>query len=103
MPIPAESGDYSAPKRSLSPLPRFGRQALLAIALPSATLVVLVLLWDWAVQHYDIPSTLLARPGEVLSDFAYGVTSGIFLTHTLVTMQEVAYGFVIGAAGGFFL
>jgi len=43
---------------------RRGRGALLAIALPSITLVVLLVLWDRAVVHFQIPSTLLARSEE---------------------------------------
>jgi NitT/TauT family transport system permease protein len=76
---------------------------LLGVALPSIALVLLLLLWDWAVRHYEIPSTLLARPGEVLQQLWYGMRSGTFITHTLATMQEVMYGFILGALGGFIL
>src|SRR6185436_5449320 len=105
MTTPAESESYSALKRSPSPagLRRWGRDALLAIALPSITLVLLLALWDWAVVYFNIPSTLLARPGAVVSELYYGVTSGLLAKHTLITRQEVVYGFAVGAFAGFVL
>ena len=107
MATPAESESISAPRRSPKRArwgrggARWGRGALLAIALPSITLVILLVLWDRAVVHLQIPSTLLARPLDVLSELAYGLKSGILLTHTWVTLQEVFYGFLVGAFAGF--
>ena len=105
MTTPAESESYSAPKRSPSPagVRRWGRDALLAVALPSITLIVLVALWDWAVVYFNIPATLLARPGAVVSELYYGITSGLLAKHTMITMQEVVYGFAVGALAGFAL
>lgn len=102
MATPAESESISAPRSSPSGA-RWGRGALLAIALPSITLVVLLVLWDRAVVHFQIPSTLLARPLEVWSELVYGLKSGVLLTHTWVTLQEVFYGFLVGAFAGFAL
>src|SRR3954468_7863540 len=81
MATPAESESISAPRASpkgaASPSgARWGRGALLAILLPSVTLVLLLLLWDWAVVHFQIPSTLLARPMEVASELAFGLRAG---------------------------
>lgn len=105
MTTPAESESYSAPKRSPNPTRarRWGRDALLAIGLPSITLVLLLALWDCAVVYFNIPSTLLARPGTVVSELYYGVTSGLLARHTMITMQEVVYGFAVGAFAGFAL
>ncbi|MEA3194437.1 MAG: NitT/TauT family transport system permease protein [Betaproteobacteria bacterium] len=105
MATPAESESYSAPKRSPSAtgLRRWGRDALLALALPSITLVLFLALWDGAVVYFNIPSTLLARPGAVVSELYYGVTSGLLARHTMITMQEVVYGFAVGAFAGFVL
>lgn len=105
MTTPAESESTSAPKRSPSAtgFRRWGRDALLAIALPSITLVLLLALWDWAVVYFNIPSTLLARPGAVVSELYYGVTSGLLAKHTMITMQEVVYGFAVGSFAGFVL
>lgn len=102
MATPAESESISAPRRSPSGT-RWGRGALLAVALPSITLVVLLVLWDRAVVHFQIPSTLLARPLDVLSELAYGLKTGTLLIHTWVTLQEVFYGFLVGALAGFAL
>jgi NitT/TauT family transport system permease protein len=102
MATPAESESISAPRASPRG-DRWGRGALLAIALPSITLVVLLLLWDWAVVHFQIPSTLLARPMDVAAELAYGLKSGTLVVHTWVTLQEVFYGFALGAFAGFVL
>jgi NitT/TauT family transport system permease protein len=39
----------------------------------------------------------------VLSELAYGLKSGTLLIHTWVTLQEVFYGFLVGALAGFAL
>jgi NitT/TauT family transport system permease protein len=105
MATPAGSESYSAqppsPRRSL--LRRRSRDTALAVALPSITLVVLLLLWDWAVVHYEIPGTLLARPKDVLAELIHGLSSGTLAVHTMATMQEVIFGFALGAAAGFVL
>ena len=102
MATPAGSETASAPRPSPS-ASRFSRSTALPVLLPSIALVALLLYWDWAVRYYGIPSTLLARPGEVAAQLWYGTRSGVFLTHGLATMQEVAYGFLLGALGGFIL
>lgn len=102
MATPAESESISAPRPSPSRRRR-GREALLAIVLPTVALLVLLLFWDWAVVHFQVPSTLLARPLEVLSELWFGLKSGVLLIHTLVTLQEVMYGFALGAFAGFAL
>ena len=105
MATPAGSETFSAPRPSpeRTRRRRLSSSTMLAVVLPSIALVALLLLWDWAVRYYEIPSTLLARPGEVAAQLWYGTRSGVFLTHTLATMQEVAYGFLLGALGGFIL
>src|SRR5438105_8755022 len=95
MAIPAGSVTSSAPRPSLN--------RLLPVVLPSVALVLLLLLWDWAVRYYEIPSTLLARPGEVAAQLWYGARSGVFFNHTLATMTGVACGVLLGAVGGFIL
>jgi NitT/TauT family transport system permease protein len=103
MAIAPESASYSAPKRwpdgRLSR--RVSRDAVLAVVLPVLTGLVLLLLWDWSIERFDIPATLLPRSADALGALWYGVTSGVMIVHTLVTLQEVFYGFVIGAAAGF--
>jgi len=105
MSTPQGSGNFSAPRRSpRSALARrWRRDTVLAVALPSITLVLLLLLWDWTVVHFEIPSTLLARPKDVVAEFAFGLRNGTLVIHTLVTLQEVMYGFALGTALGFAL
>jgi NitT/TauT family transport system permease protein len=103
MTIPAESASYSAPKRWLDLLSRrrFGRDTVLTIVLPMVTLVLLILFWDWSITRFAIPATLLPGPGEAFGELWYGLRTGTIVSHTLVTMQEVLYGFLIGAFLGF--
>jgi NitT/TauT family transport system permease protein len=103
MSTPAESVNYSAPRRWLSRSRRWSADAVLPVALPLFTLLLFLILWDRSVVYLEIPPTLLARPKDVLAELLYGMSSGIFVTHTLVTMQEVMYGFAVGALAGFAL
>ncbi|MGE0733230.1 MAG: ABC transporter permease [Alphaproteobacteria bacterium] len=99
----AKSASYSAPKpwRKLAALPKTGGMPLLAIVLPSITLVLLLLVWDWAITRFDVPSTVLPRPLDAFEELYFGLMNWTLVNHTLVTMQEVVYGFAIGAFGGF--
>jgi NitT/TauT family transport system permease protein len=105
MATPAGSGNCSVLRRwlRLSLAKRWSRDTVLSIALPSITLVLLLVLWDRAVVYFEISSTLLARPKDVLDEFLYGLRGGTLVTHTLATMQEVVYGFAVGALAGFAL
>jgi NitT/TauT family transport system permease protein len=103
MTIPAESASYSAPKRwhELLSRRRFGRDAVLTVVLPLITLVLFIQFWDWSIVRFDIPPTLLPGPGDAFGELWYGLRTGTIISHTLVTMQEVLYGFLIGALLGF--
>lgn len=98
-----ESASYLAPKlsRESSGRRRRNRDALLTFLLPLLTLVAVVILWDGAIVLFDIPSEVIPRPMDAVSVWWDGMRSGVFVWHTLVTLQEVIYGFVIGTAGGF--
>ncbi|MBO6541070.1 MAG: ABC transporter permease [Rhizobiaceae bacterium] len=96
----------SSVQRRLSDVVAFRRispHLLAAIGLPLATLILLVWYWDWAVTAYEIPTTLLPRPYDAFQSLSQGIADGSLVFHTWVTLQEVVYGFVIGAAGGLLL
>lgn len=98
----AESASYLAPKRwHEGRLGRWGRDSALAILLPLATLVVLVILWDGAITLFNVPPEVVPRPFEAVEALWHGLRTGVFIMHTLVTLQEVMYGFAIGGAAGF--
>jgi NitT/TauT family transport system permease protein len=91
-----------APKRSRERLwVRRTRQSALAVALPLATLLVLVIIWDRLIVWLEVGPEIMPRPGEAVDVLWSGLLSGVFLTHTAVTLQEVLYGFVIGGVAGF--
>jgi NitT/TauT family transport system permease protein len=94
---------YWAPRRWREILGgrRWNRDAFLTVLLPSVTLVVLLAIWDWSIVQFDIPSTLMPRPGDAFDELRYGLVSGTLIYHTLVTLQEVLYGFLLGALAGF--
>jgi NitT/TauT family transport system permease protein len=99
----AESASYLAPRRSIdAPVKRRrNRDALLSVLLPIATLVVVVVVWDGVITLFDVPPEVIPRPGDAISVLIHGLSTGVFITHTLVTLQEVLYGFVIGCGLGF--
>jgi NitT/TauT family transport system permease protein len=74
-----------------------GRPELLLTPL---SFLLLLAVWEWAVQHYAINSILLPPPSKIWRSLAEGVTSGLYLKHFLVTVSEAALGFAIAAVSG---
>jgi NitT/TauT family transport system permease protein len=105
MTTPTESANSSAPKlwRELTSRRRWSGDTLLTAVLPTITLALIVYLWDWAIRYYQIPPTTIPTPGEVFDELVYSLGTGTILLHTFLTLQEVVFGFVLGAAGGFAL
>lgn len=103
MDIQAESASFSAPKPLPDTAPRRGWNGdrILPIVLPLLTLAVFVIVWDWAIVAFGIAPEIVPRPGAAVMDLLHGLSTGVYVTHTLVTLREVIYGFVIGTLGGF--
>jgi NitT/TauT family transport system permease protein len=80
---------------------RRSRETALSIVLPLATLVLFVIGWDLAITAFHIPPEIIPRPADALQVLWDGLRSGLFLTHTVVTLEEVLYGFALGAVLGF--
>jgi NitT/TauT family transport system permease protein len=85
----------STPKR------RWNREKSLPVILPLITLAVLLFVWDRAIVLLEVTPEVMPKPGDALAMLWYGLRTGIYITHTLVTLQEVLYGFVLGASAGF--
>jgi len=64
-------------------------------------MIILLVVWDWAIIRFDIPATLIPSPGDAFGELYYGLISWTLIEHTLVTLQEVFYGFLLGAFAGF--
>ena len=103
MRTPVESANSSGRKR----LPeswfrgRWNRDTVLAGLLPLATLLVVLVVWDRAIVYFHLPPEIIPRPLPSMEVLWEGLRSGVFITHTWVTLQEVIYGFVLGGAAGF--
>ncbi|MEN9885870.1 MAG: hypothetical protein RL758_448 [Pseudomonadota bacterium] len=73
------------------------KDRVLAIALPLAAVVVLLVVWDRAVVWLQVPTYLLPRPADVGLAFWNGyVTERTYWKHLLTTMHEVVVGYGIG-------
>jgi NitT/TauT family transport system permease protein len=68
-----------------------------------AVLIVFLILWEAMVRLLDVPKILLPPPSAVAVALWSDVTSGFLLPHVLVTLWEIASGFVIGAGIGVLL
>lgn len=99
----AESASYSAPKRSPKARPkgRRRRDRVLPIVLPLMTLAAVLVVWDRTIVLLSVGPEVMPSPGAALSDLWYGLSTGTYIKHTLVTLQEVLYGFAIGMIAGF--
>ena len=70
----------------------------------SILLVVIILaVWQFVVEVFDVPSYLLPAPSTILVTLVDGLTSGLLLRHTWVTLQEILGGFAIAVACAFLL
>lgn len=79
-------------RRRLSDLPGW---------LLSGTAVVLLLgVWEALVRAFSISEFLFPAPSRVVQALLDGFGSGAFVRHSLVTLQEIIYGFVIAVLAG---
>ncbi|MEU3271113.1 ABC transporter permease [Saccharomonospora sp. NPDC006951] len=79
-------------RRRLSDLPGW--------LLASSTVVVLLVAWEAIVSALDISEILLPAPTRIVQGLIDGFGSGSFGHHTLVTLQEIIYGFGIAVVVG---
>jgi len=64
---------------------------------------LLLLCWEAAVRSLDVPDFILPPPSAIAVSLYYGVTSGLFLQHFLVTAYQTLAGFLLAAFLGIFL
>ncbi|GAA0938278.1 ABC transporter permease [Pseudonocardia zijingensis] len=65
----------------------------------AALLVVLLVLWEIASDRW-IDSTFVSRPSDILERLGEWSADGTLWSNTWITVQEIVYGFVLGAATG---
>lgn len=79
---------------------RHGRTTIVWTARALLVAAVLVL-WQLAADRW-IDATFTSRPSEIASRLAEWSDDGTLWTNTWITVQEVVYGFLLGAAAGAF-
>jgi NitT/TauT family transport system permease protein len=62
-------------------------------------LALLLVLWEIAADRW-IDSTFISRPSDIVSRLAEWSGDGTLWTNTWITVQEIVYGFLLGAAAG---
>ena len=83
-------GDHAASPASPRPVERT------LAALPPLMLGLLLLAsWYLSTRPGGIPSIIIPAPGDVFSSLWSGISTGIYLINTLVTLQESLFGFLI--------
>lgn len=82
----------SGERRRLSDLPGW--------LLSGATVIVLLVLWEAAVRRFEVSEILFPAPTRIVDALVQGYSDGPFLRHTLVTLQEIVYGFGCAVVAG---
>ena len=70
-------------------------QRILLVTPPIILAVFLLVSWYLSTARGGVPKYILPTPGDVLSTLFDGLKSGLFLSNTLVTMQESLLGFCL--------
>ncbi len=70
-------------------------QRVLLVTPPIILAVFLLVSWYLSTARGGVPKYILPTPGDVLSTLFVGLKSGLFLSNTLVTMQESLLGFCL--------
>src|SRR5215471_8483534 len=78
------------------------------LALAPVLLVVIVVVWEWGVPYFEVPSYVLPTPSAILTALWRGLDAGLterggYWLHTGVTLAEVLLGFFIGSGVGLLL
>jgi NitT/TauT family transport system permease protein len=64
--------------------------------LPIGTAIVLILVWEFCVRWFAIPTYLLPPPSSVLIALDRGLIDGVLWPHILATTSEFLSGYVVG-------
>jgi sulfonate transport system permease protein len=64
-----------------------------------ALVAVLLVLWEIAADRW-IDITFISRPSDIVARLGDWIEDGSLWTNTWITVQEIVYGFLLGAAAG---
>lgn len=76
---------------------RFTARRLADAALLPVSFVCLLAAWEIAVRAFNVPIFLVPAPSRVFDSLVTMTTSGLLLTHFLVTFTEAVCGFAIAS------
>ena len=68
---------------------------------PIILLVALFAIWELGVRVAQVPRYILPPPSRIVATFF--LQFGLLWSHTVVTLAEIAFGLLLGSAGGFLL
>lgn len=71
-----------------------------AVAVSSALLLLIILLWEWGPDAVGIPAYIIPPASMVWDEFLLMLDRESLVTHTAITAGEVAVGFVLGSLLG---
>lgn len=67
--------------------------------MPSIVVAVILLLgWYVGTTYGHVPSLILPAPGDVFASLGNGLSTGLFQSNALVTIQESLFGFLLAVA-----
>lgn len=75
-------------------------ESLKLAAATTATFIVLVLLWNWAIAAFGLPAYILPAPSQIGEALAQGWIGGTFWPHAWFTLRGALTGYVIGCLLG---
>jgi NitT/TauT family transport system permease protein len=75
-------------------------KALRHAALPLATFVVFVTVWEAIIRFFDVPPYLVPAPSAVAGAFFRGFTEANYLMHASITAFQAVTGFIAGSLLG---
>lgn len=63
---------------------------------PALLIVILLFIWELLVRFFRVPHYILPPPTRILLTLSHNL--GLFIGHTIVTLEEVLVGFVVAFA-----
>src|SRR5881394_3764092 len=68
--------------------------------LPLLGVLAVLCAWEGVVRLFAVPDIIAPEPTAILRSLWLGISSGIFLQHTLITAEEAVIGFVLALLSG---
>jgi NitT/TauT family transport system permease protein len=73
-------------------------QRVLTLMPPIVVAMILLLGWYLSTMYGHVPSLILPAPGDVFASLGNGLSTGLFESNALVTIQESLFGFLLAVA-----